>query len=161
MAAELERLEARKVVLAGVLASRPPAPPRLHPGLAEVYKAKVTGLHAALNEPASRTEAAEILRLLIDEVRLVPEDGRLAIELVGDGAREQVAGCTGWKTDHDPERTVGKSLRPSRIRQRRETTRSGSGGASRNDPQTQARRKAAGRRPAHHIIRGSRQRQVG
>jgi len=99
MGAELERLEKRKAALQEVLASRRPAPPRLHPKLAQVYKAKVADLHTALNEPSTRTEAAEILRTLIEAVRLVPEDGHLAIELVGDLAAILTLG-----RGHDPRR---------------------------------------------------------
>ena len=63
----------------------PPAPPvRLHPNLAEVYRQKVENLREALNDEGSRAEATAILRDLIDEVRLIPKDGELAIYLVGD-----------------------------------------------------------------------------
>ena len=45
--------------------------------LAEVYAEKVAGLEAALNDPAIRTEAAGILRQLIDRVELLPSaDGK-------------------------------------------------------------------------------------
>ncbi len=99
MSTELERLEKRKVALHDVLVNHRPTPPRLHPRLADVYKAKVADLHAALNEPAIRTEAAEILRTLIEAVRLVPEDGHLAIELEGDLAAILTLG-----RGHDPRR---------------------------------------------------------
>ena len=56
----------------------------LHPGLVEVWRAKVADLTAALNTEATRTEAAEILRGLIETIRLVPEGEGLAIELVGE-----------------------------------------------------------------------------
>ena len=62
-----------------------PAPlPRLHPKLADLYRERVERLHLELNRPELRAEAAEALRALIDEVRLIPENGRLEIELVGD-----------------------------------------------------------------------------
>src|SRR6056297_4284624 len=57
---------------------------RLHPGLAEVYRRKVAELAAALNIEGTRMEAGDILRSLIDEIRLHPEDGGHAIEIVGD-----------------------------------------------------------------------------
>ena len=38
---------------------------------------------ASLNRDESRLEAANILRSLIDEIRLVPEDGKLRIHLIG------------------------------------------------------------------------------
>ncbi len=84
MAAELAALEARKQDLEALL-KQPPAPkPRIHPNLANVYRDKVADLHAALDRDETRAEAAEILRNLIEEVRLVPEDGQLEIELRGD-----------------------------------------------------------------------------
>ena len=39
---------------------------------------------AALNEESNRIEAAEAIRALIEEVRLVPDDGNLRIELFGE-----------------------------------------------------------------------------
>lgn len=59
---------------------------RLHPGLAEVYRRKVADLAAALNAEGTRVEAGEIIRSLIDEIRLHPEDGGHGIEIVGDFA---------------------------------------------------------------------------
>ncbi len=41
-------------------------------------------LHEELNRTELRSEAAQALRELIDEVRLIPEAGRLEIELLGD-----------------------------------------------------------------------------
>jgi hypothetical protein len=38
----------------------------------------------ALNEESNRIEAAEAIRALIDEVRLVPDDGNLRIQLYGE-----------------------------------------------------------------------------
>jgi hypothetical protein len=40
-------------------------------------------LHEELNRPELRTEASAAIRSLIEEVRLVPENGRLEIELAG------------------------------------------------------------------------------
>ena len=56
----------------------------MHPGLAEVYRRKVEKLTEALNKEELRSEAAEMLRSMIQAIRLVPEDGELAIELVGE-----------------------------------------------------------------------------
>jgi hypothetical protein len=58
--------------------------PRLHPNLAELYRQKVTNLAEALNDQHTRLEAAECIRELIDEIRLVPEDGKLRVELYGE-----------------------------------------------------------------------------
>ena len=84
MAAELDTLEERKSALQKDM-DGPPAPPvRLHPNLAEVYRQKVENLREALNDEGSRAETVAILRGLIDEVRLNPKDGELAIYLVGN-----------------------------------------------------------------------------
>ncbi len=84
MADELQALETRKAELQRQLAIDPPAPVRLHPNLAEVYRQRVENLREALNGDNAREEATAILRDLIDEVRLVPIDGQLAIYLVGN-----------------------------------------------------------------------------
>jgi hypothetical protein len=52
--------------------------------IAKIYRRKVDALHAELNRPELRTEAVEVLRGLIEEIRLVPADGLLDIELAGD-----------------------------------------------------------------------------
>jgi hypothetical protein len=83
MREELESLEARKKDLAGTLASTTTSPVRLHPNLAAVYRAKIEQLREALNKDATRTEAVGVLRGLIDEIRLVPEEKKLRIHLVG------------------------------------------------------------------------------
>jgi hypothetical protein len=58
--------------------------PRLHPNIAEVYRKKVVNLGEALNEERTCVEAAECIRELIEEVRLVPKNGNLRIELYGE-----------------------------------------------------------------------------
>src|SRR6266404_596518 len=81
---ELERQKAAaEATLAGTGA---PSVVFLHPNLAEVYRQKVARLEEALNEPAVRGEAAEILRSLIDRIvlRPLPEGDGMAAELVGD-----------------------------------------------------------------------------
>ena len=50
------------------LAAAPAPAPRLHPNLAELYRRKVADLQTALADPATRTEALEILRGLIERV---------------------------------------------------------------------------------------------
>jgi site-specific DNA recombinase len=44
----------------------------------------VVNLAEALNEEDTRLEAAEYLRELIEEIRLVPKDGKLQVELYGE-----------------------------------------------------------------------------
>lgn len=81
---ELSRLEARKLELALSVTDDHPAPPRLHPALAATYRAKVANLTEALNDPTLKDEAAEAIRSLLQEIRLIPGDGGLVIELVGE-----------------------------------------------------------------------------
>ena len=59
-------------------------PPLLHPGLADAYRRKVENLTEWLNKDELRAEAAEALRAMIKEICLIPENGELAIELVGE-----------------------------------------------------------------------------
>ena len=74
MKAKMDALEAQKSVLETKLAALPaPSPVILHPGLADVYVAKVSDLAAALNDPASRAEAVAILRGLIKKIVLTPD----------------------------------------------------------------------------------------
>jgi len=81
---ELMELEARKLELEQ-MASKEQAPiPRLHPRLADLYRRKVDHLHDALKQEDTRTEASEAIRALIDEIRLVPENGELKIEFFGE-----------------------------------------------------------------------------
>jgi site-specific DNA recombinase len=79
----LLELERRKAELDGI---KPPAQiTRFHPNIAETYRQKVARLEEALNNPALREEAAEVLRGLVDEIRLAPAgDGGLQIELFGE-----------------------------------------------------------------------------
>jgi site-specific DNA recombinase len=60
-------------------------PVRLHPNLAAAYRRKVAALQTLLQQEATRTEAVEIIRALIDQVILRPTaEGSLEVELVGD-----------------------------------------------------------------------------
>ena len=82
---ELHQLEARRVALASELAATADSDdvPVLHPGLAELYRRKVAELTDALSDEGRSSEAAEAIRALLQEIRLVPEGDGLAIELVG------------------------------------------------------------------------------
>jgi hypothetical protein len=80
---EMTTLENRRGNLLAQLEAAPPPTPRLHPGIAEIYRQKIANLREALNDERTRTEAAECIRELIEEIRLVPEKGKLRIELFG------------------------------------------------------------------------------
>jgi len=60
--------------------------PLLHPEIARIYRSKVTELARALQEPESRSEAAEALRGLVDAIVLTPDQGgeTLQIDLRGN-----------------------------------------------------------------------------
>jgi site-specific DNA recombinase len=87
MKEEMAALGERRARLVESTRDQVEEPPLLHPGLAEVYRRKVEKLTDALNKQELRSEAAETLRSMIQAIRLVPEDGELAIELVGELAR--------------------------------------------------------------------------
>ena len=80
---EMTTLETRRSDLLSQLEAAPPPTPRLHPSIAEIYRQKIVDLGEALNDERTRTEAAECIRELIEEIRLVPEKGKLRIELFG------------------------------------------------------------------------------
>ncbi len=82
---ELHQLEARRVALTAEIEARAGNDdmPVLHPGLAEVYWRKVAELTDALSDEGRSAEAAEAIRTLLQEIRLVPQGDGLAIELVG------------------------------------------------------------------------------
>jgi site-specific DNA recombinase len=83
--AKLEAFEERKLKASEERAGLSDEPVRLHPNLAAAYKAKVASLQTLLQQEATRAEAMEIIRSLIDQVILRPTaEGQLEIELVGD-----------------------------------------------------------------------------
>ena len=81
---ELMELEERKAALEKTLSEAPSIAPAIHPAMAEIYRERVARLHAELNRSDVRSEATGILRSLIDEIRLVPDGGKLEIEVAGD-----------------------------------------------------------------------------
>ena len=84
---ELDALEEKKVELTAKVRQAPARAPLLHPNLAEVYRKKVENLREVLDDDDTRPEATSILRDLVDEIRLHPEENALKIELIGDLAR--------------------------------------------------------------------------
>ena len=83
MKARMQGLERRREALEAELATATEPKPRLHPGLAEVYRQKVAALHEALAAEDGH-EVREAIRALVEAIVLVPEEGRLAIEVRGD-----------------------------------------------------------------------------
>jgi len=93
-------LEARKLALQRELASAEVPATRLHPGLAQVYRDRVTELARVLDQDDG-AEAPQLVRGLVEVITLVPEDGDLRIEVRGalgailalaDGARAVTGG---------------------------------------------------------------------
>jgi site-specific DNA recombinase len=82
--AKLEELERTKTDLEAQLSATPPPAPVLHPNLAEHYRRQVESLHASLNTDGCRTEAAEILRGLIETIKVRNANDGLEIELIGE-----------------------------------------------------------------------------
>ena len=82
--AKLEDLEQRKKDLGDRLSTEPPPAPILHPNLAGLYRRKIEARHASLNHPDSRTEAAEIIRGLVERIKVRNFQGGFEIELVGE-----------------------------------------------------------------------------
>lgn len=79
-----EKLEARKVELAELLANADEPPPLLHPNMAHVYQDRVGKLCENLQREEDRGPAVEVLRSLIEQVTLMPDNEELAIILRGD-----------------------------------------------------------------------------
>ena len=78
------QLEDRRIELEAELETAVAPAPRLHPNLAVVYREKVGALTDALRA-TDGAAAMELVRSLIEEVRLVPDSGRsLRIELRGE-----------------------------------------------------------------------------
>ena len=82
--AKIKELDARKSQLQDLLDHASDPEPLIHPNLAEVYRTKVEGLSSLLLDPQQKAEAFDIIRGLIDEVRLTPENGELSITLSGE-----------------------------------------------------------------------------
>ena len=83
MKTKLTDLEARQAELEAELAELGEEPPiRLHPGLADRYRAKVADLAAALDTPETRRAAADAMRGLLEEIRMHPEGDGHTIELL-------------------------------------------------------------------------------
>jgi site-specific DNA recombinase len=89
---EISALEQRRGELEAMLATAPAPKLRLHPNLAELYRQKVSALADALNAENMRAEATAAIRGLVEEIRLVPTDGKLRIELFGELAGSESSG---------------------------------------------------------------------
>ncbi|MBN9678748.1 recombinase family protein [Salipiger bermudensis] len=79
-----EKLEARKAELSELLANADEPPPLLHPNMARMYQDRIAKLCENLQSEEDRGAAVDVLRSLVDEISLLPENGELSIVLRGD-----------------------------------------------------------------------------
>ncbi len=79
-----EKLEARKAELTELLENADEPPPLLHPNMAQMYQDRIAKLCENLQSEEDRGAATDVLRSLVDEISLVPENGELSIVLRGD-----------------------------------------------------------------------------
>ena len=79
-------LEERQKQLEEQLVNSKEEPVLIHPNMGKVYRKQVADLATALNDKNGRTEAAEILRGLIDRIVITPdpETGKPVVDLEGD-----------------------------------------------------------------------------
>src|SRR5690606_34339826 len=84
--AKMVGLEKRKKEVEAFLAEADEPPPLLHPSMAELYRSRVQQLYDALQDEdeEKRTEAADIIRTLVEDIVLTPVDGKVEIDVRGD-----------------------------------------------------------------------------
>jgi site-specific DNA recombinase len=99
---EMNANAARRDALKAQLAAADEPPPLLHPEMARIYRAKVTQLATALQEPNSRSEATEALRGLVDAIVLTPDQGRETLQIELRGNLAAMLGAT-VQTKRSPE----------------------------------------------------------
>ena len=79
----LRELENRRKELELLISGSQAPAPRLHPNVAEVYRQTVSSLLEVLARDDSG-EARDVVRSLIETITLVPEDGKLRVEIRGE-----------------------------------------------------------------------------
>jgi site-specific DNA recombinase len=91
-------LELRQAELALQLEQTPEAPALLHPAMANHYRAEISRLIESLNTEGHRTEAATIIRSLVDRIVLTPDAERkyLNVDLIGDLAGILAVATNRW-----------------------------------------------------------------
>jgi len=99
----LKALEARRVALEGELAVAVAPAPRLHPNLAAVYRQNMAELVEALARDNADV-ARELVRGVVEAIVLVPEDGRLRVEIRGRLAA--IFSLASGKNDKSPSVTA-------------------------------------------------------
>lgn len=86
MMKQMKALETRQQECQAYLRDAQEPPPLLHPNMAHHYHDQVEQLYVALQEQsdAKSMAAADVLRSLIKEIVLTPDDGQLQIDVRGD-----------------------------------------------------------------------------
>jgi hypothetical protein len=92
----------RREALKAKLAAADEPPPLLHPEMTRIYRAKVTELARALQEPDSRSEATEALRGLVDAIVLTPDQAGETLQIELRGNLATMLGAT-VQTKRSPE----------------------------------------------------------
>jgi site-specific DNA recombinase len=88
---QLRRLEARKRELTADLKSQESVMDiAIHPNLPDLYRRKVAKLQQVLADEATRPQAVEIIRSLIDRIEVQPGQKRGHCEIVVVGALAQI-----------------------------------------------------------------------
>ena len=91
---EWNATQERKAALQAQLTHEGEPLPLLHPGMSDLYREKVTRLAEALENPETRSEAAEAIRGLVDAIVLTPAEGALESFAVHRASRSTAAIAT-------------------------------------------------------------------
>jgi len=120
---ELLRLEARQDQLREQLARPEPDRTLIHPALAEIYRRKVAAVQEALEDEATRDEATELIRSLIQAIVLVPDHSTLRIEVRGElaailafGEARKNASCVDRDIAEQIKMVAGVGFEPTTFR---------------------------------------------
>ena len=81
---KLLALEKRQDDLEDIVADTQEPEPLIHPNLAELYRLQIRRLNEALFDDDTKAEAFEVIRSLVDEIKLTPGNGDLRIDLKGE-----------------------------------------------------------------------------
>jgi site-specific DNA recombinase len=109
---DLKALEARKGQLEAELREPAADQPLFHPNLAEIYRQKVADLGQLLEDSTTKEQAFQLIRSLIEVIRLIPEDGQLRVELRGELAGIlALCGANAKKPDHEDPAFVTRQLK--------------------------------------------------
>jgi hypothetical protein len=96
---QLRRLEARKREIAADLnAQKGDIEIAIHPNLPELYRRKVVRLQRVLDDEATRPQAVEIIRSLIERIEIQPGKERGHCEVIIVGALAQILAFAQQKT---------------------------------------------------------------